>query len=462
MADLALQLRTVGGSTLTLDLLDEIQREQPERVYGLGNPPPLESVTETWVVRGRYTATTIAALWDDLETLYAALEVRSGSSAINLARVVRDPSGAAVVERTLGGSGWQEFVISNVRHDPEDVDALRAGDLRTSVRVELTLSATKVFADSDSIVSFSQTRSTTFEAGLATIEQETEIQTAESTDAVAIAKSLGVLPIGDYGATYWFDTDGDDGVDVLELDPDHRTTALGSAEQASARTVTLVRVVSRIRQSGVQLGGQQRAGASLREPKFSITTETSEDGVTRTTYFASARGQGRQSFVNSKIPQNANTVRKVDDQADRLYEITATFTSQQDAERYEIAISVQGGAKRAQLTPISSAHLPRKVIGPLLPLRLTLVIRREFGGSQADATRGRLKLPAILPDPWLLRPDESQEDPLPRRILNAQGQLRWVRQASIVYEAPGRDSVDLSQVRALLLENEPTEEGYLL
>lgn len=462
-----LQLQLVdSGGTLALDVEGEplIEQEYEHTEAGI-----LKRYTERWRIEGglyslgtaaTHTSVTDAgALWSTkLATLFAFLDDRT-TTPVTGARLVRDPDSTADVERLLSSSVFQQFRIEDVTiGDTPTVAELEGAQWELVVRVDLTVSAERVFADADGVLEFSQVVDYSYTKGFQRVQWTTTVETAEGTDAETLARSLGAVPITEYGNAYYWVTNGTDGVDIRVLDGDERTTARNSSiggdggtaygGSGAARTPTRVEATSIIQQTGGNLGGNT-AGNSPQDPYFRITTET--DRVNRTTTWeAGANGPGGKTWVQSKAPAGGMSV-TVTDYDDERREYKATWVKEEVlTSDSQISAVITGGRKRKTFRELTGNKRPALQIGPYTPYTMTITVRREYVGPRP--VNLDMPLPPQLPDPWVFDADASSEDSMPRLVEPAaiEASQRWERNATLVYHS-GEKPDNLSGLAELLL-----------
>lgn len=457
-----LQLQLVdSGGTLALDVEGEPIIEQ-EYEYTQANF--LARYVERWRMAGgmlslgttatHTTATDTGALWDKIDTLLAFTGDRE-TSPVTGARIVRDPAGTPVVERLLSTSTFQRFRIEDITIGERPVvSEAEGGRWEVLVRVDLTVVAERVFTDGDSIVDYSQTIDYEYTRGFQRVTWTTIVETAEGVDAEPKARTLGKIPIDEYGANYHWVTNGADGVNIRVLDGDERTTARGSSEggdgAGAARAPTRVEATSIIQQTGGPLGGNT-AGNSPQDVSFSVRTETNRN-LRTTTWTAHAEGPQGKVWVAGKAPAGDMTVRVTDyDDETRIYdavwireEILTTDS--------RISAVISGGAKQKEWRGILNGRRPRLQIGPFTAYVLTITVRKEYVG--AAATNANMQLPAItlFADEWVFDANASNETVMPSRLEPAatEGQQKWERVATLVFRSGAKPS-DLKTLATKLL-----------
>lgn len=440
-ADLQLQLRSTAGDT-TFDVDGEFRVLPREREFKeSADPPQLKRIVERWQFTGcLIVGADTETLWDNLLAFLAKLEDRS-TSPFTSARIVRDPTGAAVVERTLGPSPFQRFRVEEVGLSPPDVlRTSRRGAWRVVAAIDLTVSAELPLADADGLLDLRQTVVDEYRDGLRTLEWRTEVETAEGTDAAALARTFGKIPIAEFGDSFFWRTNGPDGVDVTVLDADERSSARGSAEPSAAtsRVPTSVRAVSRIEQRGISLGANN-PGNSPNDQVFTVETEI-QGNEQSTIWRAEARGPNALVWVQSKRPAGSFSREfEFEDQTRRIARAEWERSEQnprkegQAGTRSELSVAVSGGDRIVDFVPIDSANPPRQVVGARQVTRLELEVTLTFIG--ANPTRQDMLFPPILAAPlvldrensrWALNPELVQEAADPENN-------QWERKASLIY-----------------------------
>lgn len=438
--DLRLELVTTETPTPTVisfALDHEVVPDFTRNHKDAAEPPELESVTETWrIVDAVVEAADNAAFWTALNAFITATEVRSGTTAIAFARIVRlTGGGSPATERTLGGAGFQGFRLENFRIEP--LDGAEASHLRTIAAVSFDVVAVKVFADGNSVVGWDQVVSNTFENGLQVHERRTTITTAEGTDARTVAVAVAAIDISTFGGSFTFDTNGPDGID-FEYD---------DADEPNARVPTRVVAVSRIRQRGINVG-TTGPGTSINDVRLSVTV--ADVGLTRrTTTRAFAAGPGALAFVNDQRPGGTSnfesiiiTEHKAKIEAEgewiRVDQLGVSGESGQGQigkVRRQVEVRITGGAQDEEFVPVTGNLPPVLVVGPLLAVRLTARIVMTL--TIAKATVALMPVPKKLGSPWRFRGTESTEDAEPRLVQPGAtpGANVWERTAEVVYEA---------------------------
>src|SRR5690606_30481287 len=130
-----------------------------------------------------------------------------------------------------------------------------------------------------------------FSGGLSRIEWETTITTREGVSAIEKANEFAALDVSNFGSNFWYVTGaGGHGIDYEATD----------ADELSGRTPTIVRALSVLQESGVDLGTSGPEG-SITDPVYSVNTRTTATEVV-TTYTAEARGANAEAWVLSKQP----------------------------------------------------------------------------------------------------------------------------------------------------------------
>ncbi len=457
-----LQLQLVAGSTFTFDIEGEPTITHAREHKENSSPLLLARYAETWEITGAMfslgtsathdSAVDSGLVWTKLDSLFTLLNDRD-TTPITTARLVRDPTGLNVTERILGAPTFERFALTDVRvgDDPE-VAELDGSQWELILRVDLTVTAERVFSDADGVSEFDQVVEFTYDKGFQRASKTTTVVTAEGTSAETIARSLGAWNITDFGSNYHWVTNGDDGVDIRILDADDRTTANGSAVggdgAGGARVPTRVEATSVVQQTGSSVGGNT-AGNSPQNMFFSIRTETNRNLET-TTYEAGADGPGGKQWILARAPAGGFTVR-VTDYDDERREYRATWIREKVLNTdSELSAVITGGRKRKVFRELTGGKRPALQIGSFTPYTLTVTVRKEFVGVRPVASD--MPLPPLLPEPWVFDADASSEDVIPRLIepsadLNSQ---RWERNATLVYqsgEKPGSLATLANQLR---------------
>jgi len=457
VTDLQLELFD-GTNTFAFAYDGRLKIHQEYQYNESPNPPVLRQIVERWTfTNARIQGNTPALMWDAFDAFLTHTEDQA-TSPLTLARLVRDPGGTPVVERTLGGSAQEGFRLEEITFGEETEEALGQSEFRSIIPVTFTLATFRVFADSDLIVAFEQTiRNSYSRAGLHTLEWETSISAAEgsATGALSLGDAHAVIPISDFGNTYVFDTNGSRGFDWEELDADTRTP--------TDRTPTKLRFVSRIRQLGIA-PGTPTAGESLGAANIVNITEY-KGGVTRTITEVTAEGPGSLEYVQSQRPGGLlKEYFERHEQGTRLAH--AKYVSDDTPEgtqRRTVSVTIRGGADDFEFVSISGPFAPRLALGPKRPLRADVVIKITFEGVRPS--RDQMMFPPILDDPWMLQRNLSTEDALPRLLRPGAdgGADSWVREARLVYQSADQGESSSPNDFDILFEDSGSDvPGYIL
>lgn len=436
--DLRLEVQGDSGN-FAFDFNGTWTLEQEPRFKTAANPPELEAIVETWHVSGALilgagAAATIAA-W---KAFLARFETR-GAAFPDYVRVVRDP--AATVERTLGPATYQGFRLESLRL--EEPRVLPEAAHRSAVEVAFRVSAVRCFPNGNGIVGWQQSVAHRWENGLHILEWRTVLTTAEGTDAIAKAKAFAQIPIGTYGGSYHWETNGPDGIEFETDDADEKSDDPTDV-RASSRTVTRCIAVSRIRQKAITVGTNtpQAAPNFFRREVETIVERGIKTVVTR----AEARGPGALTWCQGQKPADpiART-RELDVQSDHeaIIEWTqqwgAAGTGDEKADaglgRWKMRAVISGGHEDAEHVRMSGLRPPKLAIGPLMEWRLDLDVVMELVAEAPTAAD--MPLPAELPAPWVLMLGKSREDAVPELVELGKSPAtnKWRRTANLVYEA---------------------------
>jgi len=427
-ASIQIVLRDSGGGSYIFSVDGELAISQELEYKEAANPPELQKIVETWSIsNARITAATPELTFDAWQVFLALLEERTGTT-FTSAEVRRDTA----VERVLGPSGFQEFKIEAVDTDNDPLSP--ASTYNTVVPVTLRVSAVKVFADGNGIVSWNQTVSNTYKNALHTLEWQTEITTAEGTNAVTAAQTYAVIPIASYGNTYTYDTNGPDGIDYDYTD----------ADEANSRVPTKVTAVSKISQWGVTIGTPS-AGNSI-NGDIEYSTETRLDGTNVFTITrARAEGPGALAWVESKKPTlgNIKASSVFNDIARRtargewtVLVSTAQVEAGGQAVTTGVSAVISRGGVDVEFVAISGDLPPKRVQGARQAYRLVVSVTTRFTGE--FATLSQMKLPAAPGEPWVFIPNESSEDAHARLVVRGAeaASNEWERSATLVFMSP--------------------------
>lgn len=428
-----LRLEIQGSTNFSFDVEGSFIPSWEHVWNDAADPPTLAALRAVWEIQGaRILADDAESWWDEFNAFMARFEDRSAVP--TYARIVRDPSGSATVERTLGPPNYQEFRIENITLRSDD-DVPDASFVATGM-VDIRLSAVRVFADDNSITKFDQSITSSYRNGLQTLEWRFRVKTAEGTDVTTlIGDDLFTIPISQYGASYLYDTNGPDGVDWEIDDAD---------EVASpARTPTSATVISRIKQYGIQTS-VNTPGQGPNDVQYSVETvnEVGPDNgpITTITYRASAEGPNALAFVQTQKPTQPFVYERIfDERALRRAEAEWRYRSIDPPEKQtpdQLTVVITGGHQALEYVPITGNQPPRLAVGPISPFQAEVSIALSFVGDSPGV--GDMKFPPELGTPWRLMPNRSREDALPRLVerANDSNQDRWERSATLIYQSP--------------------------
>lgn len=449
MAAKRLRLEIVSGTTFTFDVEGVIEPRLEPEWKDAANPPQLERVRVVWTVtRARIVAVDADALWDAWAAFLARLQTRQPTAPPTSVRIVRDPGGANETVQTLGPATYQEFRWEGVTGEGTD-DGSPAASWNVVAPVTLSFSAVLALADTDGIVGWRQVvRSTYDDAGLHNLEWETEVTTAEGTDARTKAETFAAIPFSSLGSGYSYLTNGPTGVDLETLD----------ADENNARTPTRVRAVSRVALRGVDVG-TTGPGTAPTTVAYAVTTERSAKG-TSTIYEASAQGPNYLSWVLGRRPGGALAEDSVTDSRGdkRATGRWVRKTLDATAVQRTVRIQVRGGYPDFEFAPIAGGYAPVEFVGAVLAWEVTVAVEVEVSGG--DGSRATLPFPGLLPDPLRLDYAASQEDAEPwiSEQAKEESQATYKRTAQLVYRSATRPPSDLG---AQLAAAQPVGSYYL-
>lgn len=399
-----------------------------EPVYRLNaNPPALTEIRETWLLtRAKIVSTdgTAATLWTSFAAFLARIAVRGATHPAD----VKLKTGAGATLRTLGPASHEQLrfeVLDGLTSDLNPADSFR-----TVATITLRVSAVSRYADANGIGDFDQRVRATYDAGLRVLEYVTTVTTAEGTSALTKAQGFAKIDIATLGGAYTYETNGPDGIEYEVLD----------ADEGAARVPTAVRAVSRVREWGIATGATV-AGGSPSEIDYRVDTETDlTSGKEVTTTFASARGPNALAFVQTKAPTVYDRKTIVDDTATRFASGTwqrTRDTSQTaggkpgDRPLDELRVTITGGHQVLDWEPCANNVLPVDFVGGFVQWRATVEV--TVHGRGKDLGPSGLPFPGVLPPPWVLNANESDETE-PERLEPGQASSLYRRRARLVYE----------------------------
>lgn len=446
-AQLRYKITLAGGSTFQFDADGEWAWDDYERVYkDASDPPELESIRQAWEIRGTVLSTdgTPATAWSAFDTLRTAMNARGTGAPTKIELLLVDVDGTSTVKATLGPPDWDQFMVEEFRSEV-DRDNPSATHL-TAIPVFLRATARRVVEGSGGlagVVGFEQTIEHAFDAGLETVTWVTLVTTEEGTDAVAAGKTLGLIPISSYGSSYSFLTNGDDGVAWEELDPD--------TSESPDRTVTRVRVTCQIKEWGVTVGVTD-PGASPDEYSLLERIEEKDDERIRTVR-ASARGPGSQEWGQRQRPSGSPTDSVEEyDSARREFVGEWSFRTVSPKAEYltRIVATLTGGHASLSWEPIAGGFRPVRFDGAVQPFKCVVAIQVTKRGGSGLLTE--LPLPPLLPGPWVLDYDESEEGaPVQEEAAAKDTPAKWVRDVRLTFwspEPPSRHPITVYQANA--------------
>lgn len=443
---MALTLEIQGDSgNFTFDVQGEFLPRMIPEFTDNTNPPEVTSIRTVWEFRQaliRSSDGTVETLWDEWLAFLARLRTR-GSSYPTYAKVVR----AGVDEWTLGPSTYEDFRIEVV--EGETWEDFPGATWQMVVPVTLLISGVEKFADpTTGIVNFDQEVTYSHDNGLTRIRWETQIETKEGTDAVAKAKTYGLIPIANLGETYSFVTNGDDGIDWLILD----------ADETNSRTPTLVRATCVVQQFGVSVGTTS-AGTSPSRVSWMIK-DTVEKRQQVRTYEATAEGPGAMAWCLLQGTNNSlgQPTEKEEEFAQRFARCMWEVRSEADSEKFSlIKVEVSGGKKRITFEEVDGGFAPLKFVGAVMPTQVVVNLEVRNTGDP-----GALDFPGILPEPYVLIPQSTTETEAyrePTQVGRDDQVDVWMRTATIVYLAPA--AYDPEQRILDLIKDQPRVKSYV-
>jgi len=222
-------------------------------------------------------------------------------------------------------------------------------------------------------------------------------------------------------------------------------------------------VVSRIKQWGVHVG-TTAPGSSPTEVGYSTRTRVEKDERS-TTYRATARGPGALRWVEGRKPSGPiDTAEVFHEEAIRYAEGTWVVKEQSPPQpdapegiRWQIQTSISGGHPDFDFEPVVGGFEPVLFEGAILPWRLTVTLKGQRRGGEGKSEE--LKLPGVLPEPWLLdRKASSEKEPFVAQFGADAESHQWAREASLVYWSARRPTTSpLQQIN----QAQPVESYYL-
>ncbi len=446
MAALPLLLEIQGDQThFRFDVPGPLEPRLEPVWKDAANPPQVVEIREVWEIPGARLVSsdgTPQTFWREWTAFLARLRVRGPGFPLWV-RLIRDPAGSADVVWTLGPPSHEQFKIEQISASADELAP--TATWRVLAPVTLVVSAVQRFADPNGIVGWDQEVSSTHDpGGLHVLEWRTAISTLENTDATGKAKRFGRIDIAAFGGSYTYATNGPDGVEVLFTD----------ADEENNRTPTVCHVVSRIKQWGVHVGTTAPAGSPT-EVGYSVRTRIEKDERS-TTYRASARGPGALQWVEGRRPGGpVDTTEVFHEEAICYAEGTWVLKEQAPEEadapegvRWQIQTEITGGHVDFDFEPVVGGYEPVLFEGAILPWQLRVILKGKRRGGEGKSEE--LKLPGILPAPWLLDRNASREkEPFVTEFGADPGSHLWVREASLVYWSPTKPSESpAKQIRA--------------
>lgn len=426
-----------------------------------GDPPPIKRVVVSWRVEEAIlslgdtatgTASTDAsALLTLLANLQSAVFDRATTP---ITSVSYSAVGGAAI-RVLGASaGFQRFRIEEFEiGDWNPPDGSPDGSWILFISCSFTVSAEMVFADADSVLDWKQRLSYNYSSGLATVTLETEAETAEGTNVETVLRAYAGLSRSTFGASYFWVTNGPEGVDVVLDDCDEaRGTAVAtrrSPTSGSARSV--------LQQVGFNVG-VGTAGGSPQDYFYEVTEETSRlERVTTTV--AKANGPGALAWIQSRAPSKWTSRVIASETGSRGYSGTWVL---REFLLYQTVISavLSGGGRKLETAEGTIGRSPSWRFGPFLPWEMVVDVSVDYRGTVP--TNDLLPLPADPGYPWELDRQRSSEDGFARRVEASidPAQQLWRREARLVYVAV--EDPDMVQTAAKLLSGQSRPTALLV
>ena len=216
-------------------------------------------------------------------------------------------------------------------------------------------------------------------------------------------------------------------------------------------------------QWGVHVGTTS-PGSSPTEVGYSVRTRIEKDERS-TTYRASARGPGALAWVEGRRPGGPiETSELFHEEAIRyvegtwvVKEPTPDEPDKPEGVRWQIQTEISGGHVDFDFEPVVGGFEPVLFEGAILPWRLSVAIKGRKRGGEGKPEE--LKLPGVLPAPWLLDRNSSREkDPFVAEFGTDADSHLWAREANLVYWAKEKPSESpAKQLRA----SQPVASYYL-
>jgi hypothetical protein len=400
-----------------------------------------EQVRAVWELIGNAQLSpdgTFGEGWEQLRAAFAVFHQRGGSFPTKV-EIVRDPGGAGeTVELTLGADDWEDFRVDELSGG-EPFELAPDATHRTAFPVTIRVSAIQRFeetrnATATGIVQFEQTVTETFEAGLRLLEWETTVTTRKGTDAVAKAKTFGLIPIEPLGSRYTYLTNGADGVNVTILDSDKRDDD-GEPTHEPARVPTKVRVVCRVKEWPLEVGVTE-PGTGPDTIALTRETKVTDEEQVRTV-IAEAVGPGAETWVRRQRP--AGDLEETIREGEHERSFRAEWTIREKSPKAELVMVLEGelapGDESPEWEEVAGGLEPLPFWTPLTKWELTLSVElSRRGGTGAP---GEMRFPPRLEAPWILNPRRSRErDPFEGEAAKDPERVLWKRTATLVYESP--------------------------
>jgi hypothetical protein len=406
------------------------------------DPAQLEQIRSVWEIVGSAQLSddgTFGAGWSQLRAAFAVFHQRGGTFPSKV-QIVRDPGGAdETVELTLGPDDWEDFRVDELSGG-EPFELAPDATQRTAFPVTIRVSAVRRFSETrgataTGIVQFEQTVVETFEAGLRLLEWETTVTTRKGTDAVAKAKTYGLIPIEALGSYYSYLTNGPDGVNVTILDADQRADADGEPTHEPDRVPTKVRVVCRVKEWAVEVGVTEPGTGPDTVGLVRETKVTDEEQVR--TIVAEATGPAAETWVRRQRP--AGDVEETIREGEHERSFRAEWTIREKSPKAELIMVLEGelapGDESPEWEDVAGGLEPLPFWTPLTKWELTLSV--ELSRRGGTGTPSEMRFPPKLPEPWILNPRRSRErDPFEGEAAKDPERVLWKRTAALVYESP--------------------------
>lgn len=440
---------TVSGSPVTFDAEGTWEWRQVllhKPASGSATlPPETTQIREVWTIRlARIISSdgTTATGWSEFLALRAHWEARGTATTTtqptNIEIYNLDSSS---VELTLGPSSFEDFRLEEVASasDPNNVQGMWG----VTFPFEFSISAIRKNADADGIVRYEQTLTQSVKNGLKTITWNTLVSTKQGTSALVKAKafaSLQAQATSVLGSSYTFLTgndESDNGIDYEILDSDQRSSDTSSSYQTTARTPTMVRATSTVRQWAITAG---MTGTGSSPEDIALVVITDDDGKrTKKTTMAKAEGPGAKAWCETHQPAEFDQKIIRDGQHNNSYQITWTTLDdtasgsgdrQNSSQRqWDLKVVMTEGVRSFEMEPVVGGYNPVLFGGPRQPWKcmVTVTVTKR---ATSPPTRDEMKFPPLLAD-WRLSHAESTESDV-QEGQDAEGNI-YKREASLTY-----------------------------